>query len=53
MHTVTAAQERRPIGTAAYIAAKSLAPASLPSERRVPPAATRMLFGAPELTGIR
>jgi CRP/FNR family nitrogen fixation transcriptional regulator len=52
MHTVTTAQERRPVGAAAFIAAKALAPVGVPSERRVPPAATHMLFGLPELTGI-
>ncbi|MBV8743855.1 MAG: helix-turn-helix domain-containing protein [Xanthobacteraceae bacterium] len=52
MHTITTAQERRPVGTAAFIAAKALAPVGMPSERRVAPAATHMLFGLPELTGI-
>lgn len=52
MHTVTTAQERRPVGAAAFIAAKALAPAGVPSERRVPPATTHMLFGSPELIGI-
>ena len=52
MHTITTVQERRPVGTAAYIAAKSLAPVTLPSERRVLPAATHTLFGSPELIGI-
>jgi CRP/FNR family nitrogen fixation transcriptional regulator len=52
MQTITTAQARRPMEAAAYIAAKSFAPASVPSERRVPPAGTHMLFGSPELTGI-
>ena len=52
MHTITTIHERRPVGTAAYIGAKSLAPIILPSERRVLPAATHTLFGSPELTGI-
>ena len=52
MQTISTAQERRPVGAAAYIAAKSLAPASLPGQRRVPSAATHMLFGSPELAGI-
>ncbi len=52
MHTVTSAQQRRPMEAAAYLAAKSLTSANLPSERRAPPAAVHMLFGSPELTGI-
>jgi CRP/FNR family nitrogen fixation transcriptional regulator len=52
MQTITTAQERRPVATAAYIAAKALAPIGVPSDRRVAPAATHMLFGSPELTGI-
>jgi CRP-like cAMP-binding protein len=52
MHAVTAAQEHRPVGAAAFIAAKALAPISVPSDRRVAPAATHGLFGSPELTGI-
>ena len=52
MHTITTAQERRPVGAAAFIAAKALAPVGMPSERRVAPAVTHMLFGLPELTGI-
>jgi len=52
MHAVTTAQEHRPVGAAAFIAAKALAPISVPSDRRVAPAATHVLFGSPELTGI-
>jgi CRP/FNR family transcriptional regulator, nitrogen fixation regulation protein len=52
MQTISTVQGRRPVGAAAYIAAKSLAPASLPGQRRIPPAVTHMLFGSPELTGI-
>src|SRR5262245_33150820 len=51
MHTISTAQDRRPVGAAAFIAAKALAPISVPSDRRVAPAATHVLFGSPELTG--
>jgi len=52
MHAVTTAQEHRPVGAAAFIAAKALAPISVPGDRRVASAATHVLFGSPELTGI-
>lgn len=52
MHTITTAQERRPVGAAAFIAAEALAPLGVTSARRVAPAATCMLFGSAELTGI-
>jgi CRP/FNR family transcriptional regulator, nitrogen fixation regulation protein len=52
MHTITTAQARRPMEAGAYIAAKSLAPMSVPGERRGQLVAKHMLFGSPELTGI-
>jgi CRP-like cAMP-binding protein len=52
MQTITTAQEHRPVATAAYIAARALAPVGMPHDRRVAPAAAHMLFGSPELTGI-
>jgi CRP/FNR family nitrogen fixation transcriptional regulator len=52
MHAATAAQEHSPVGAAAFIAAKALAPISVPSDRRGTPVATHVLFGSPELTGI-
>jgi CRP/FNR family transcriptional regulator, nitrogen fixation regulation protein len=52
MHTTTTAQDRHSVGAAAFIAVKAMAPIRVPSARRLAPAATHVLFGSPELTGI-
>src|SRR5271166_808101 len=46
-------QANRPTPTLRNIAAQTMSPVSAPSERPGPPAVPHMLFGSPELTGIR
>jgi CRP/FNR family transcriptional regulator, nitrogen fixation regulation protein len=45
-------QANRPTPTLRNIAAQTMSPVSVPSERPGPPAVPHMLFGSPELTGI-